>query len=160
MRRHLIATLAVLAAAGFGPASVATADSGPPAWATVNVCAPGAVGIRAGMPGDGSRARMYARFTVQWLDPRSGAWEPVQGIPTSPWLSAGSAEQLQGQTGWTFEFDPPPAGTVFHIRGLAELEWRGGGSKLGRQSLVTTWGLAGVDEGQPLGTSLASCSLG
>ena len=157
MRRHLIATLLVIAA-GAGPASAA-APNGRPAWATVNVCTPGAVGVRASAPGDGSHAQMYARFTVQWLNPRSGAWEPVEGVPTSPWVSAGSARQLQGQTGWTFEFEPPPAGTVFRIRGLAEIEWRGGGSHLGRQSLVTTGGLAGVDEGQPPGTSLASCSL-
>jgi hypothetical protein len=157
MRRQLIVTLLVLAA-GAVPASAATPD-GAPAWATVNVCGPGAVGIRAGMPGDDSRAQMYARFTVQWLNPRSGAWEPVEGVPTSPWLPAGSAGQLQGQTGWTFEFEPPPPGTVFQIRGLAELEWRGGGSKLGRQTLVTSGGMAGVAAGQPPGTSLASCSL-
>jgi hypothetical protein len=159
MRRHLIATLLVLAAgAAAGPASAASPD-GTPAWATVNVCAPGAVGIRAGMPGDDSRAQMYARFTVQWLNPRSGAWEPVEGVPTSPWLSAGSATQLQGQTGWTFAFEPPPAGTVFQIRGLAELEWRGGGSKLGSQTLVTSGGVAGVAAGAPPGSSLGTCSL-
>jgi hypothetical protein len=158
MRRHLIATLLVLAA-GAGPASAATSD-GTPAWATVNVCGGGAVGVRAGMPGDGSGGQMFARFTVQWLNPRSGAWEPVEGIPTSAWVSAGPAAQLQGQTGWTFQFDPPPAGTVFQIRGLAEVEWRGGGSKLGRQTLVTSGGIAGVNAGQPPGTSLASCSLG
>jgi hypothetical protein len=157
LRRHLIATLLVVAASA-GPASAA-APNGRPAWATVNVCGPGAVGVRASVPGDDSDAQMYARFTVQWRNPRSGAWEPVEGVPTSPWLSAGSARQLQGQTGWTFEFEPPPAGTMFQIRGLADVEWRGGGSKLGRQSLATTGGLAGVDEGQPPGTSLASCSL-
>jgi hypothetical protein len=157
VRRHLIATVLVLAASA-GPASAAT-PNGQPAWATVNVCGLGAVGVRASVPGDDSEAQMYARFTVQWLNPRSGAWEPVQGVPTSPWLSAGSARQLQGQTGWTFEFEPPPAGAVFQIRGLAEVEWRGGGSRLGRQSLVTTGGLAGVDAGQPPGSSLASCSL-
>ena len=157
MRRHLIATLLVVAASA-GPAAAASAN-GRPAWATVNICTPGAVGVRASAPGDDSDAQMYARFTVQWLNPRSGAWEPVEGVPTSPWVSAGSARQLQGQTGWTFEFEPSPAGTVFRIRGLAEIEWRGGGSHLGRQSLVTTGGLTGVDEGQPPGTSLAGCVL-
>jgi hypothetical protein len=155
--RHLIATLLVLAA-GATPA-VAAAPTRGPLWATVNVCGQGAVGIRASMPGEGRAGQMYARFTAQWLNPRTNAWERVEGVPTSPWMSAGSARQLAGQAGWTFLFDRPPAGTVFQVRGLAELELRRSGGAVRRNTLVTSGGLAGVDEGRPPGTSLATCSL-
>jgi hypothetical protein len=143
-------------------AAPADADAAP-AWATVNVCdsaaSPNGVGVRASLPGDGSNAQMAARLTVQWLNARSGAWEPVEGVPSSPWLSAGSARQLSAQVGWTFEFDQPAPGTGFQIRGLAELEWRRGATVVRRESQVTSGGLAGVDAGEPLGTSLASCIL-
>ncbi len=161
MRRHL-ATAFVLSAAVLGAAAPAGA-AGAPAWASVNVCdsaaSPNGVGVRASLPGDGSDAQMSARFTVQWLNPRSGAWEPAEGVPSSPWLSAGSARQLSGQMGWTFEFDQPAPGTGFQIRGLAELQWRHGATVVRRDSQVTSGGLAGVDAGEPLGTSLASCIL-
>jgi hypothetical protein len=157
LRRHLIATLLVLAA-GATPALAAEPADGP-VWATVNVCGAGAVGIRASVPGDGSDEQMYAQFTVQWLNPATGAWEPVEGVPSSPWLSAGSARQLAGQTGWTFEFEPVPAGASFRIRGVATLAWKRGEALVRQQTLVTSGGLAGVDEGVPAGTSLASCTL-
>lgn len=153
MRRHLIATLLVLAA-GATPAQAAG-----PRWATVNVCGAGSVGIRASLPGDGTGEQMYAQLTVQWLNPATKAWEPVDGAPTSPWLSAGSARQTAGQVGWTFQFDPVPAGTSYRIRGVAWLAWKRGTSVVRQQTLVTSGGIAGVDEGVPAGTSLATCTL-
>jgi hypothetical protein len=129
----------------------------------VNVCdsaaSPNGVGVRASVSGDGSDAQMSARFTVQWLNPRSNAWEPVEGVPTSPWQPAGSARQLAAQVGWTFQFQQPPPGTTFKIRGLAELQWRRGASVVRTDSRVTSGGLVGVDVGEPLGTSLADCTL-
>jgi hypothetical protein len=161
MRRLLLPAL-LLAAAVAVPAFAASSSRGL-LWATVNVCnsasAPRSVGFRASIPGDTSQARTYVRFTAQWLDPRTRSWAPVEGVPTSPWLGAGSAGQLAGQVGWTFEFEQPAAGAAFQVRGLAELQWRRGASLVRSQTLVTSGGRAGVDEGAPPATSLASCSL-
>lgn len=161
MRRQLATALLVSSVALAAAAPAGASDA--PAWATVNICdsagSPNGVGIRASLPGDGSGARMSARFTAQWLNPRSNAWEPVEGVPSSPWLSAGSARQLTGQVGWTFDFEQPPPGTTFQLRGLAELQWRRGASVVRRDSRLTSGGIVGVDAGEPSGTSLATCTL-
>ena len=149
MRRHLIATalfLAVMAA----PAHAAGTG-----WATVNVCGHGAVGIRASLPGDGSGEQMYAQVTAQWFNPATGTWQPVEGVPSSPWLAAGSAGQETSQVGWTFQFDPLPAGTSYTVRGVAVLAWKRGARLVRQQTFVTSGGLAGV----AFGSSLVSCSL-
>jgi hypothetical protein len=153
LRPHPAILAAVLAAALGGAAPAASAQAAP--WATVNECGGNAVGVRASLPGDGSDSRMSARVSVQWLNPRSGAWESVEGLPDSPWLAAGSGRQLAAQVGWTFEFEQPPPGAAFQIRGVAELQWVRGGTVVRRDSRVTSGGLAGV----AIGTSLASCTL-
>lgn len=99
-----------------------------PQWAKTNVCAPGQVGIRASLPGDGGGGSMSARFTLQWLNPKTGAWEPVHGAATSHWLDAGPADVNWSQVGYTFSLDPVPAGVTFELRGLAELNLAGGRS--------------------------------
>jgi hypothetical protein len=141
LRRHPVTALVLAAAALALPANAAAQT---PSWATVNVCdsaaSPNQVGVRASVPGSA------ARFTIQWLNPRSNAWVPVDGVPSSPWLSAETVKQV----GWTFQFDQPPPGSTFQLRGVAELK---------SGSLVTSGGLAGVDAGDPAGTSLATCTL-
>jgi hypothetical protein len=150
LRRHLIATALVLAA------SAAPAQAAGPQWATVNVCGQGAVGIRASIPGDGSGKQMYAQMTTQWLNPATRAWEPVEGSPSSPWLSAGRADQNASQVGWTFQFDPVPAGRSYSIRGVAVLAWKRGATAVRQQTLVTSGGALGVGDG---GSSLGTCTL-
>ena len=66
MRKLSLAMLVALAAA-------APAQAGhPDLWATVNVCDtaafPDAMGVRASMPGNGTRQRMYMRFNASWYD--------------------------------------------------------------------------------------------
>jgi hypothetical protein len=156
LRRLTLLTAAVLSASA-APA-IGAPDRGPQ-WATLNMCSPSAVGARASVPGDGSAARELVRFTLQWATPTSG-WVPVEGQPTSPWLPAGSARYVSGQAGWTFALRPPPAGTRFTLRAVAELEWTNRGEVVRRRTLVTASGLSGVAEGQPLGTSLATCTVG
>jgi hypothetical protein len=114
-----------------GPASAADSWSraaGGPQWVKANVCAPGQVGVRASLPGDGGGGSMAARFTLQWLNPKTGAWEPVRGAPSSHWVDAGSADVNWTQVGYTFALDPVPAGVSFQLRGLAELKLAGGRS--------------------------------
>jgi hypothetical protein len=128
LRKTLILVAAAclaLAPAASGAQRDSWAQEGPK-WATVNVCAPGSVGVRASLPGDGGGGQMAARFTLQWLNPATQAWEPVQGIPTSHWIDAGPASVLWSQVGYTFDLDPIPSGTRFTLRGIAELKLAGG----------------------------------
>jgi hypothetical protein len=95
-------------------------------WATVNVCDtkrhPNEMGVRARMPGDGTRERMYMRFTAQF---RSGKkWTVVAGKGVSHWLYAGSALFRTQEIGYTFSFDAPKAGSGYVMRGLVQFQWR------------------------------------
>ena len=117
-----------------------------PQWATVNVCQPGSVGIRASLPGDGGGGGMAARFTLQWRSPATGAWEAVDGSPVSHWIDAGPADVNWTQVGYTFALDSIPPGVGFTFRGLAELKLAGG-----RMATLTTGTCALGTEGQPAG---------
>ena len=97
-----------------------------PQWAKLNVCAPDQVGIRASLPGDGGGGAMAARFTLQWLNPVTQAWEPVDGVATSHWIDAGPAEVNWTQVGYTFDLDPIAPDVEFSFRGVAELKLAGG----------------------------------
>jgi hypothetical protein len=112
-----------------GPSyGIARASSTPELWATVNICdtkaAPDSMGIRASMPGNGTKQRMYMRFSAQYWSRSLQDWAPVSGTGTSPWVFAGSAEFARRQAGWTFEFAAPPPGITFTMRATVEYEWR------------------------------------
>jgi hypothetical protein len=167
MRRVPPVLLALLVLAA--PASAAPDRS---LWATVNICDtplhPDAMGVRASMPGDGYRERMYVRFIAQAWSPRRHRWRRVHGRGRSPWLYAGSARFRSGQVGWTFEFDPP-ASQVYLVRALAIFEWRerkarrkgrrARWSVVMRRRRVTRGGIRGVAGGDLPWTSLASCYI-
>ena len=154
MPRILIATALAAGLVALAP-SHAAAESAGPLWATVNVCNPTQVGVRASLPGNGTRQRMRVRFTAQWFSPQARKWVPVGGAATSPWVDAGTAEYVYQQAGWTFHFEPLPAGTHFQVRGLAEMQWLSG-RVVRSTTRVTHAGAAGVD----VGSSLTSCSIG
>ena len=157
-----VAALALLAA----PAA-AQARPSKSLWATVNVCdtptAPNSMGVRAAMPGDGSRARMYVRFTAQFYSHKRGHWLTAAGQGRSPWLYVGRARYRSLQTGWTFPFGPPPPGTVFRVRALAQFEWRvrkhGRSVVVMRRKRVTAAGVRNAEGGDPAGTSRGSCDI-
>jgi hypothetical protein len=156
VRRILTATALV---AGLATVMVAHAfgqTGSAPQWATVNSCSPTAVGVRASLPGDGTRKRMRVRFTAQWFSPAQSAWVPVNGVPSSPWIDAGSAQYTYQQAGWTFHFNQAAPGSNFRVRALAEMQWLKGGSVVRSTTRVTQAGAAGVD----VGGSQASCGLG
>ena len=161
------------------PASLAGTAAAPRLWATVNACdtpaAPNQMGVRASMPGNGTRQRMWMRFSAEvW----SGAQQEWLAIPNarSPWILAGSARFRHRQAGWTFEFTQPPAGVTWTLRGVVDAQWRARKplSRRARRSarsrkarwvvprtptLVTRSGVAGVGGGDPVGTSKASCLI-
>jgi hypothetical protein len=112
-----------------GPSyGIAAASSTPQLWATVNICdterAPNSMGVRASMPGNGTRQRMYMRFRAEYWSRARGDWAPVAGAGQSPWVYAGSAEYARRQGGWTFAFAAPPKGVAFTMRAHVEFEWR------------------------------------
>ncbi|MFN2616645.1 MAG: hypothetical protein ABR581_05910 [Thermoleophilaceae bacterium] len=157
-----LAVLALLAAGGTSQAAPAH-PSDPVAWATVNVCdtpaAPGQVGMRVGVRGDGRDRRAFARFTAQWYSSARSGWQPVAGTSRSPWVRVGSTIFASRQNGWTFGFEPPRQDS-FIVRGLVQLQWRARGRVVREATLVTRRGLPGVDEADPAGSSRASCTLG
>jgi hypothetical protein len=160
--RALVSLIAFAVLVAAAPASAAQLGRGPQ-WVTVNVCdsagQPDVMGVRASLPGDGSGAQMFVRFTAQWHDNAQKAWLPVAGAATSPWLRAGSARHLSRQAGWNFAFQPPPSGGAFLLRAVAALQWRLGATVVRSASLVTASGMAGVMVGDPAGTSRASCLI-
>jgi hypothetical protein len=121
------------AAAGFAVASARShrsddAGDGRPFWATVNICdtknSPNALGIRTSVPGNGTRQRIFARYTAQWWSEADQSWLTVEGSGVTPWVLVGSADMASRQAGWTFTFVQPEQGTTYVMRGAVELEWR------------------------------------
>jgi hypothetical protein len=141
-------------------------------WATVNICdtfdSPDAMGLRASMPGNGTRQRMYMRFSAQWWSGLQQKWLDVPG-GRSPWIHAGSARYASRQAGWTFDFQTPPMGRAYVLRGTVEFHWRAlrrtrrarrASWKLARHTtLLTRSNVRGVHGGDPPGTSKAMCMV-
>jgi hypothetical protein len=115
---------AVLASSGSALAATNSANL----WATVNICDtlryPNQMGVRASMPGDGSRKRMYMRFHAQFLNTTTNKWVNVKGSADSGWVLAGSARYVSREAGWTFSFTPPAAGSTYALRGVVNFQWR------------------------------------
>jgi hypothetical protein len=153
-------TLSLLAIALLAWPTAACAVPKDRTWATVNVCdvdgKSNVVGFRAGMPGNGTRQRMYMRFVLQWYDPARGRY--VSLSPPSKWVDAGSARFRSAQRGFDFlDIDDPPAGQRFKFRGLVRFEWRGGERVVKRGRRITRRGYRGVKGGRPAGRSDAVC---
>jgi hypothetical protein len=156
----------------FKPGPRASARAASRLWATVNICdtfdSPDAMGIRASMPGNGRRQRMYMRFSAQWWSGSQQQWLDVpNGV--SPWIRAGSARYAARQAGWTFDFQTPPMGRAYILRGVVEFHWRAlekakrarrASWKLARrETLLTRSDVQGVHGGDPPGTSKAMCMV-
>jgi hypothetical protein len=100
----------------------------PDLWATVNICDtlrhPDQMGVRASMPGDGRRERMFMRFRAQFFDATTSRWHNVTANGNSGWISAGSALFKTRELGWTFAFDAPTPGSTYTLRGVVDFQWR------------------------------------
>jgi hypothetical protein len=153
-----------LAAICFVATAPATADARKvkDLWATVNVCdtskSPNEMGVRARMPGDGTRRRMYMRFTAQFRS--AGKWRMVSGRGRSKWMLAGSARFQNEEIGYTFGFDPPPSGASYLMRGLVEFEWRKTAhGRVERRARRYTAGGHPTAESEPKRFSAAKCRI-
>ena len=124
--RHVAAL--VLPAALVAIPSAAAAPPPKDLWATVNICDtlahPDRMGVRASMPGNGTRERMFMRFHAQYYDGSTNKWFDVKGIAASGWLYAGSARFRVRQAGYTFSFMAPKSGSAFVLRGVVDFQWR------------------------------------
>ncbi|HEY7629567.1 MAG TPA: hypothetical protein VH817_02640 [Thermoleophilaceae bacterium] len=96
----------------------------------MNICDtttwPDSMGVRASMPGGGKRQRLFMRFHAQAYKPDKKIWTNVRGTAgVSGWQSLGRAANRKAvQAGWTFQFQAPPAGTSFVLRGVVDFQWR------------------------------------
>jgi hypothetical protein len=156
-------------------------DGERPFWATVNICdtsnSPNALGIRTSVPGNGSNERIWARYTAQWWSAAAQEWKTVGGSGITDWNYVGTADMSARQSGWTFRFVQPPAGTTYVMRGIVQLEWRDevqaarrasrsrrarGAQRVAvvrERTLLTETGMQGVQGGDPAGTSKAMCLI-
>lgn len=164
-RRAVPAVLALTLALGAGGAHAASAPAKP--WATINICDTGdhadQMGVRASMPGNGKRQRMYMRFQAQFFSSK-GKWQNVRGAGRSKWIYAGSARFAERQAGYTFSFTPPRGGGRFVLRGLVAFEWRE--RRRGRRDRVvrrlrrnTKGGFPLARGGDPPGYSSGVCEI-
>lgn len=131
-------------------------------WSTINVCDsashPDSVGIAARIPGTGTDLRMYLRFYVQYLD--GDEWRFVKTGGKSPWVYAGSAKFSWIERGWTFSFDPPPAGSSYTMRGFVRYEWRKGKTKVVKRThRYTSTGHPGTRDADPEDYSARKCKM-
>jgi len=132
-------------------------------WSTVNVCdtakAPDTIGIRARMPGDGTRRRMWMRFRTQFYSDKDFAWKYVTSGGRSSWLEVGSALFAFKETGFEFTFDAPAAGSTFLLRGVVEFQWRSKGGKVVRRTRKFTEKGHRTTGADPRGFSAARCRI-
>ena len=161
--RRLLALAALLILAVPAPTAAARGDG--ELWATVNVCdtagAPDTIGIRASMPGNGTRQRMFMRFEAQFFDSARNRY--VASGSSSRWMRVGSARFAATQAGFSFGFGQPPAGTEFTMRGRVDFEWRGRRrgrpAVVRRETRITRGGIGDVEGGDPPGFSAATCVI-
>jgi hypothetical protein len=155
----VLAVVALAAPSGAGAAKGSDADL----WATVNACnpadAPGAVGLRGSMPGDGvAKQKMFMRLQVQFQGPK-GKWRFVPGpAGDSGWLPMGSARQRTKQGGQTFAI--APTGKTATVRGFVSYEWRApDGTVVRAAKRLTTAGHVSSAGADPAGFSAAACTF-
>jgi hypothetical protein len=160
LRRSLITIAFAVAALAAGAPSAGAATKN--LWATVNVCDspnhPDDVGVAARIPGGARGYRMYMRFYVQFLD--GDTWRFVKEGGKSPWVLAGSDKFSWVERGWTFSFDPPPAGTSYTMRGFVRYEWRRGKRKVVKRThRYTSSGHPGTSDADPKDYSAKWCKM-
>ena len=159
--RRLALSLALLALLSPATAAAGSGDL----WATVNICdtpgAPNTIGIRASMPGNGTKERMYMRFEALWYSRKQDRFVPTGSI--SRWVHVGSARYQSSQAGFNFQFADPPEGTTFLMRGKVDYQWRARRRKrtviVRQRSRLTKAGVVGVRGGDPVGRSDAQCLI-
>lgn len=144
------------------PAGTAEAASTKYLWATINKCddARSSFGIRASMPGNGTGQRMYMRFSAQFRN-AGGRW--VETGSSSRWILVGTARRRSVQSGYDFDFVPPPKDQNYVFRGTVNFRWTARKGKRRRvvhtASKTTKPDIEGVEGGSPRGRSDGDCLI-
>jgi hypothetical protein len=132
-------------------------------WATVNVCDTtvhdNMMGVRASMPGDGDRTKMYMRFVAQYYDRAKQLWSEVQGSGVSKWIYVGSGQFARRQAGYTFAFDAPAGGKTFMLRGAVDYKWTKGRRIVRTAHLLTKSGHPNTKGADPTAFSAGLCEI-
>src|SRR3954453_1963900 len=132
-------------------------------WATVNLCDTAVhdnmMGVRASMPGDGDRTKMYMRFVAQYYDRSKQLWSEVEGSGVSQWIYVGSGIYASRQAGYTFAFDPPANGKTFVLRGAVDFKWTKGLRIVRTARVMTKGGHPGTKGADPVTYSAALCEI-
>jgi hypothetical protein len=147
-----------------GAALPATAAKRPrDLWATVNVCDTtvhdNMMGVRASMPGDGAKTRMFMRFVAQYYDRSRQLWSEVKGSGISKWIYVGSGIYQSRQGGYTFAFDPPAGGKTFVLRGAVDYKWTKGLRVVRTAHVVTKSGHPNTKGADPAAFSAGLCEI-
>jgi len=133
-------------------------------WATVNICDtaehPNVLGVRASMPGNGTRQTMWMRFRASYFDRGTEQWRDVAGASRSPWVKVGNARFANRQAGRTFKIAPPAPTTSHVVRGVVSFRWRRKNGEIARRvQKVTLAGHPTGRHGDPNGYSAGLCEI-
>ncbi len=162
----LLVLILLLALAAPSTASAQkTVDKSRYLWSTVNICDtdrhPDTMGVRASMPGSGSRReRMYMRFRAQYFSTSENVWKNFTSKALdSGWQPVGSARYRARQSGWTFPKLNLRPDQSYELRGVVRFEWRRG-SRVVRKAVKSTTRGHRTSVAEPKGYSAATCRIG
>jgi hypothetical protein len=160
---RVFATAVTLACCAVAALPASAAKGPKDLWATVNVCDTSVhsnmMGVRASMPGDGDRTKMYMRFVAQYYDRSRQLWSEVKGSGISNWIYVGSGIYARRQGDYTFAFDPPAGGKTFVLRGAVDYKWTKGRRIVRTAHVLTKSGHPGTDGADPKAYSAGLCEI-
>jgi len=132
-------------------------------WATVNICDtekhPNVLGIRASMPGNGTKQTMWMRFRAFYFDRATETWHRVGGDAVSPWVKVGNAKFRARQAGRKFRITPPAPTTSHVVRGEVRFRWKRKQKVVRRERTVTLSGHSTGKHADPHGYSDGVCEI-
>jgi len=160
---RVFATVVAVACCLVAALPASAAKNPPDLWATVNVCDSGLhdnmMGVRASMPGDGDRTKMYMRFVAQYYDRGKQLWSEVKGSGVSDWIYVGSGQYARREGGYTFAFDAPGSGKTFVLRGAVDYKWTKGRRIVRTAHLLTKSGHPNTKGADPASFSAGLCEI-
>ncbi|MFL5968575.1 MAG: hypothetical protein ACJ74L_03175 [Gaiellaceae bacterium] len=134
-------------------------------WATINICDtdahPNVLGVRASMPGNGTRQTMWMRFRADYYDRATETWRRIPGDSQSRWINTGGARPRARQDGREFTIEPPLPTTTYIVRGIVKFQWRRRqtGEVVRREKQVTRAGHRTGRFGDPFDYSEGICEI-
>lgn len=146
------------------PAPVSASHAGD-LWATINICDteahPNVLGVRASMPGNGTRQTMWMRFRATYYDRATETFRRIPGDSQSRWINTGGARPRARQAGRRFTIEPPLPGTTYTVRGTVKYQWRRRktGEVVRRERQVTLAGHPTGRFGDPFDYSSGLCEI-